>query len=218
MSERLPEVDPSRFPDLDADPTWVRSLPAGTAFARISKTAGPHPVRWHDFRSYGPLDARFDPHPGPVGDHPGEGVLYAVLERPAITAFDACVLEVFQSRRIIRRSEDAPEVTIFAVTRELRLLDVSDSDWISVAGGNAAISSGERAQSRRWARAIRQAYPQLDGVISASSVIPSERVVAMWAPAQSALPRHPLARMRLDRDELSGVVDRAADRYGYLIL
>lgn len=225
MSERLPRPDPARFPRLSDDPGWIRLVAAPTTLARIFRAAGPHPVEWHEFREYGPIDARFDPHPPPVDVHPGDGVLYAVVEGAADassaredSAFAACLLEVFQQTRMIRRGDGAPTLAAFAPVRPLRLLDLSDSDWVAVAGGNSAISSGERSRSREWARAIRATYPGIDGVVSASSVVPSARIAALWSPAADALPRHPLAQLRLDREELSGVIDAAADRYGYLVL
>ncbi|WP_336991631.1 hypothetical protein [Leucobacter sp. VD1] len=228
MSEQLPAPDPARFPALDADPSWVLSVPEGTLIARIFRAGGTHPVAWHEFRTFGPLDGRFDPHPLPVGEHEGAGVLYGVLERgrgggvadggALGGAFAAALLEVFQAQRMIRLRDGSPTLAAFEVTRPLRLLDLSDSDWIAVAGGNSAISSGDRERSRVWARAIAQRYPELDGVVSASSLVPDARVVALWAGAADALPRYPAALLPLGRDELIGVIDRIADRYGYLVL
>lgn len=229
MSERLPEPDPARFPPLDADPRWVREVPSGSLIARIFRANGPHPVEWHEFRSFGPLDGRFDPHPEPVGEHPSVGVLYGVLDiaseppgtRPPSGVdgpFAAALLEVFQAQRMIRLDAGAPTLVGFETTRPLRLLDLSDSDWIAVAGGNSAISSGDRSMSRAWARDIAERYPELDGVVSASSLVPTARVVALWARAQDALPQHPSALIRLDRVELLGVIDRIAERYGYALL
>src|SRR5690606_26754932 len=122
--------------------------------------------------------------------------------------FAAALLEVFQAQRMIRLRDGAPTLAAFEVRRPLRLLDLSDSDWVTVAGGNSAISSGDRERSRLWARAIAERYPELDGVVSASSLIPTSRVVALWAGAADALPEHPTALLRLDRDELLGVIDR----------
>ncbi len=231
MSELLTPPDPARFPRLDADSAWVREVPAGTALTRIFRTAGPYPTEWHDFREFGPLDARFDPHPEPTGEHPGEGVLYAALESAAVAGgsnapsasasdspFAVCLLEVFQQFRIIQRGFGRPTMVVFEVSRPLRLLDLSDSDWIAVAGGNAALTSGEHGPARAWARAIRASYPEIDGVVAASSLVPSARTVALWEPARTAIPRHPLALLRLDRGELTGVIDSIADRYGYLLL
>ncbi|MEV8338111.1 RES family NAD+ phosphorylase [Leucobacter sp. NPDC077196] len=223
MSEYLSAPDIAAFPDLARDRSWVRELPRGTALARIFTAGGPHPMAWHEFRTYGPIDARFDPQPEPPSETVDAGVLYATLEQSSLgeehaSAFASCLLEVFQSTRIVRRATGAPTLAIFENARPMRLLDLSDSDWITVAGGSAAISSGDRMVSRAWARAIRATYPNLDGVISASSVVPTARVVALWSPAIDALPRHPIAHLRLDRDELTGVIDRIAARYGYVVL
>lgn len=157
--------------------------------------------------------------------------MYGVLETPRSGAapgddrapategpFAAVILEVFQAQRMIRVDAGAPTLVTFETVRELRLLDLSDSDWIAVAGGTSAISSGERARSREWARAIAARYPALDGVVSASSLVPSARVVTLWGPAENALPRHPAALIRLDSDELRGVIDAVAERYSYTLL
>ncbi|GAB2553348.1 hypothetical protein [Leucobacter ruminantium] len=229
MSEHLPPPDAARFPELEEDPRWVREVPPRTAVARIFRASGLHSGEWHAFRTFGPLDGRFDPHPEPVGEHTDASVLYGVLESSetlgreaggggADGSFAAALLEVFQSTRMIRTGVGAPTLAVFETRRPLRLLDLSDSDWITVAGGNAAISSGGRAAARAWARAIAQRYPSLDGVVSASSLVPTARVVALWKPAENALPQHPSALIRLDRPEMAGVIDRIADRYGYAVL
>ena len=229
MSEYLPTPVGSRFPPLDRDSTWVRVLPAETHIARIFRAGGPHPARWFEFREYGPLDGRFDPQPLPVGESPGIGVMYGVLEAqsssdtatpPALAAspFAAAILEVFQAQRMIRLDAGMPTFVDFAITRPLRLLDLADSDWVTAAGGNAAISSGDRAVSRAWTRAIVERYPEIDGVISSSSLLPAARIVALWSGAIDALPAHPDACIRLDRPELIGVIDAIADRYGYTLV
>lgn len=237
MSELLPHPDPTKFPNLSADPAWIRDVQAGTMLTRIYRAGGAHPVEWHSFREYGPLDGRFDPHPEPIGEHPGEGVLYTVLEsrtrqteqessgepadpvEDAVSGpFAAAVLEVFQAQRMIRRSAGGPVLALFETVRPLRLLDLADSDWVSVAQGNGAISAGDRARSREWARAIRASYPEIDGLVSTSSLVPSARLATLWEPARTAMPDHPLALLPLERDELTGVIDAIADRYGYILV
>lgn len=229
VSEHLPPPRPEQLPDLDRDSTWVRDVPSGTLLARIFRAGGSHPANWHEFRRYGPVDARFDPHPTPPALHPEHGVMYVALEPtgPAGakklagaagalgSAFAACLLEVFQQQRIIRRTAGLPTLAAFEPLRTLRLLDLSDSDWVSVAGGTSAITSGPRNTAREWARVIHERYPELDGVVSASSMIPSARLATLWGRAESAVPARPIALLRLDRPELTGIIDRIADRYGY---
>ena len=229
MSEYLPAPVGEQFPLLERDSSWVRVLPSESHIARIFRAGGPHPTQWFDFREYGPLDGRFDPHPLPTGESPGIGVMYGVLASevapevaaPPILAnspFTAAILEVFQAQRIIRLNAGMPTFAGFATTRPLHLLDLADSDWVTAAGGNAAISSGERASSRAWARAIVERYPEIDGVISPSSLLPRARIVTLWSRAASALPVHPDALIRLDRAELSGVIDAIAERYRYTLV
>lgn len=224
MSERLPRPLLSRFPALSQDPRWVREVPAGVAFSRVFRAGGAHPSAWHDFREYGPLDARFDSHPEPVGDYPDDRVMYTVMERPdaqgnvSDSAFASCLLEVFQRKRVIRRSVDSPTLAVFENARPLRLLDLSDSDWVAAAGGNSAITSGSRSRAREWARTIREAYPELDGVLAASSIVPSARIAALWAPAVDAIPSRTLALIRLDHRALTELICSVAERYGYTLL
>lgn len=233
MSELLPRPEPARFPGLAEDAAWVRVIPAGTLLTRIYRAGGAHPSEWHSFREYGPLDGRFDPHPEPTGEHPGEGVMYTVLEDRLTVGtaehaasvegatsgpFAAALLEVFQAQRMIRRRAGDPVLALFEASRAVRLLDLADSDWVAVARGNGAISAGDRSRSREWARAIRLAYPDLDGVVSTSSLVPSARVAALWEPARTAIPSHALALLPLDRAELTGIIDAIADRYGYALV
>lgn len=229
MSELLPAPRRAKFPLLSQDPSWLRELPTGTMLARIYRRSGPHPTEWYEFRRYGPLDGRFDPHPLPTDTHESAGVFYAAVETSEVlphapsddttqSAFAACLLEVFQQHRLIDRATFDPALVMFEIERPLRLLDLAESDWITVAGGNAAISSGQRARAREWARAIHAHYPDLDGVIAPSSLIPTARIATLWHPAQTAIPDLPEADMQLARGELSGVIDAIAARYGYTLL
>lgn len=193
MSEYLPDPEPDRWP---VDPSeWVRELPAGTPVARIFPTAGPHPVGWNHFRSWGPTTSRFDHHPGPAGDHPGHAIAYAAIAgapHPAsgkpFAAFTTCLAEYYQSTRTIDPVPTADWLAVFALTRPLRLLDLGDAAWVTRAGGNAVLCSGPRGQSRKWASNIHTSYPTLDGVVYPSSVAPPGRALALWERAADALP------------------------------
>ena len=229
MSEHLRPPNISRFPDLDREPGWVRELSTGVMLARIYRATGPHPAEWFDFRAYGPLDGRFDPHPLPTGEYPQHGVMYTAVEstaaRPSAapgdagaSAIAACLVEVFQQHRIIDRMSGTPTLVMFEIERPLRLLDLADSDWLTVAGGNNALVSGPRDRSREWARAIWQQYPGLDGVFAPSSLIPSARTATLWRRAHDAFPEFPEALIPLERRELTPFIDEVATRYGYTLI
>ncbi|MBB1033328.1 hypothetical protein G6031_02855 [Dietzia sp. CQ4] len=100
-------------------------------------------------------------------------------------------------------------------TRELRLLDLGDSDWVTRAGGNAAISSGVRARSREWAREIHATYAdELDGLINPSSNIPPARAVALWLPAEQAVATQPDLNEALTHPVLRPAVEKFAYELG----
>lgn len=95
--------------------------------------------------------------------------------------------------------------------RDLHLLDLGDSDWVTRAGGNAAISSGPRSRARLWARAIVEHYgDRLDGVIYPSSHIPVGRAVALWAPAEHAAGGNPKLNLQLAHSGLRPAVEQFA--------
>lgn len=219
MSECAPPPEPDKFPVLDPDEPWVVTLPEATMVARVYNAEGKYPSHWWQFRTFGPVDARFDPHPPPPAESPEHSVMYVVPEqhRGQDSAIAACLIEVFQQQRIIHRTGNGATLALFETTRAIQLLDLSDSDWLTVAGGNAAVSSGPRARSREWARAIFAAYPHIDGIRSASSVVPDARIAALWSRCADAVPDHAHALIRLDRPELSHVIHGVARRYGYLV-
>lgn len=97
------------------------------------------------------------------------------------------------------------------LARPVRLLDLGDTDWVTVAGGNAAIFAGERSQSRKWARAIHANY-RVDGIVYTSSVNPAGRAVALWERAEDAMPSRADA---FPLRTLVNEVENAADRIRY---
>lgn len=208
MTERLPQPDTAKFPPLeDGD---VRCLRPGTLLGRVHAAAGRHPAAWDEFRAFGPTTSRFDHHPEPSRVHPTRAVMYAA---PALRDADGailpvlrtCLAECFRDRGVVELARDSPHFALFETTRELRLLDVADSLWITKAGGNAAISSGARSTARAWARAIYRHYKDadaVDGIIYTCSNIPVARSMVLWERAKDAVPvrpagHHPLASAAL---------------------
>lgn len=197
MTERLPKPHTDKFPTLT--PTDVRVLDLGTPIGRIYSAGGLYGTTWNRFRAWGPTQNRFDHHPPPARAHPARRILYVTPNAigpngAPYPILKTCLAECFGDRQIVELSRDDPYFAVFESARPLRLLDLADSDWITRAGGNAAISSGLRSRSREWARAIYRHYSgadALDGVIYPSSNIPIARVAALWERTGDALPGRP---------------------------
>jgi hypothetical protein len=217
VTERLPDPNLALFPALKARD--VRVLPAGHLIGRIHSQAGQHPTSWDTFRSFGPTHSRFDHQPPPPKVHARRSVLYGVPRwagprRMAMPVLRTCVAECFRERGVVELSRDTPYFVLFQLARPLRLLDFSDNDWVSRAGGNAAISSGLRLTSQAWARAIYRHYTgpdAVDGIFYACSTIPAARSVALWERAASAVPKRPVLHRPLADPALRAELEYYAD-------
>jgi hypothetical protein len=158
----------------------VRVVPSDrTTLFRVYRRGGPHPTNWNTFRFYGPLSGRFDPQELPPRLQE-RGVLYAA------TLPDAALAEFFQTRRTINTRHHQPWLVGFTLLRELRLLDLTGL-WPTRDGASMAISSGPRPRARAWARAIYDAYPEIEGVWYGSSMHASTPCVALFERAGDAL-------------------------------
>lgn len=162
-------------------------------------------------RTYGPTTARFDPHPPPPGESSGERVLYLALD------VHTCLAEVFQRTRVVNRRRRSPYLTGFTGTRPLRLLDLAGT-WPTRAGTSQALNSGRTDISRAWARAIRAAFPDLDGLWHPSSMNANQPCLALFAPAVDALPDDPRLSLPLSHPRLAVALADAAARIGYRLL
>lgn len=181
-------------------------LSDGAELWRVYFQGGRHPTTWDQFRSFGPTNSRFDPHEPPPHLQ-GRKVLYAAMHGPTGLA------EVFQESRVIDRTENDPALVGFAVSRALRLLDLT-SAWPTRAGASMVINSGTRKRAQRWARAIYEAYPDLDGIHYASSMFQNASAVALFERAEDAIPDRPFFHRRLDDLMLDAVLRNVAAAIG----
>lgn len=169
-----------------APPDLVRRIPTWALRRRhevlwaVLDTVGAYVRPFGQMRSWGPLPSgRFDPHPdGPPGDTSGELVSYAA------TSLVTAVAERYRDRRAVTpHDHNQPAAYAWLPRRDLRLIDVTGPGAVRL-GASHKINSGPKNVTRRWARALRSAWPDADGLLYASSMT-GEQAVTLWAPAQS---------------------------------
>jgi RES domain len=186
-------------------------LAADAPLARIYFAAGPHPSKWSDFRYFGPTNARWDHHlanaPG-IGADRGRAVFYCAPD------LDTCAAEVFQATRRIDRIRNAPFLVVFALSSAVTLLDLRGS-FATAVGASTAIHSGPRSRARAWARALYEAYPDLQGLYYGASMNGHAPAVALNERAQDAMPPSPQFHRALNDDMLVGVLQQIAMRLSY---
>lgn len=215
MSEALPPPDFDRIHRCAPRHSERRILPVGTRMVRVHPLGGPHPIAWDELRRWGPTDSRFDHQPEPAHVDSNRGIAYLAVNHRRANALTTAIGEVAQdSGAIVPVQLDHPDsryVTVFDTIAELNLLDLT-SGWVTRAGGNAAISSGNRFQARAWARSIYEHHPAIDGIFFPSSIYPPGRCVALWERGADCLPPTPLtSRSFVD---LAPAIDDAARRLG----
>jgi hypothetical protein len=174
---------------------------------RVYFVGGAYPGPWNGFRYYGPLRGRFDHHlqPARLQDR---GILY--LARHPRT----CLAEVFQVRRRIDVVTSQPILVGVRPARDLRLLDLTGL-WPTRAGASMALNSGPRPRAQRWARAIYEAFPGLEGLLYGSSMAGNAACLALFERAADALPGNPELHRPLSDPTLEHLLLRAADSLGY---
>ncbi|MFT3661839.1 MAG: RES family NAD+ phosphorylase [Gordonia sp. (in: high G+C Gram-positive bacteria)] len=221
MSEHLAGPDPSRFPPLNDE--YVREIDVDVPLGRIYFADGEYPATWNGFRYFGPTTSRFDHQEPPAALDPVRGVLYLApsmndARGDRMSSVETALLECFRDRGIVDVSTDRPYFALFTPVRRLRLLDLSDSEWVTVAGANAAITSGPREAARQWARAVYDRYDDVDGVFYATSNRPLSRSIALWERGADAFPTRPTLNMPLDHMGLRAAVESFAARVGLGLL
>lgn len=199
---KVPRTPPSA---LRQRPTDV--IPFQQPLWRIHRTQGEHVIAWNGFRTFGPVAARYDPHPDPRGDHPGDGVSYAA------TDLKTAVAEVFQSRRRVDTTTDAPYATSWTPLRPLHLLDLTQ-DWALFNGAAHSLAHASQPTCKGWSRAIHQAWPTLDGLWTPSTMT-GRPMVVLYEPASSAMPVYPDFSEPLSTAIVWSVVARIGGELGY---
>lgn len=191
-------------------PADCRTFDVDQVLWRIVFTAAPHALPWNSARTHGP-HSRFDPHPVPVGES-DESAWYGAVD-PA-----TAIGESFQRDRMIDTRTDAPYLYGARLGRPVRLLDLTaGSTWVVRSGGHHWLSHEQHSVSPHWARAIRAADPELDGLLYRSSYGPASSVV-LFAPAVDSLATARLDFERpLQHSGLRDLIIAAADDLGYAI-
>lgn len=192
----------------------LRVISGDALWWRVHRTAGEHVLPWNALRTFGPL-LRFDPHTPPLGqDADGRGVWYGA------SSPDVALAEAFQVERTIDRTTNRPYLTGMSFVRDLAVLDVatdSDGAWATRAGGNFALSTGSHDVTRRWARHIVSAFPNLDG-LRYNSRFAGGPCLALFGPAVTAIPARPRLSLSLDHPDLATRLAGAAQRLGYVVV
>ncbi len=191
------------------------TVPAVTELARIYYTSSGHPLAWNEFRSFGPLNFRWDHHVptgagGPVEQ--ARGIYYAAADATT------CLAEVFHATRRIDRVYQAPWLVVFKTLEPLVLLDLT-GDFATRTGASMAIHPGSRLRARGWARDLYEAVPDAQGILYASSIHGGAPAFTFNERALRAplFPPHPEFHRALADDVLLDPLKHAAQALGYAL-
>jgi hypothetical protein len=197
----------------------VLVLPAATVISRLFPTSGRYPSNWNEFRHVGPLAGRFDHHlisnsRSTSAAAQERGILYGAYGANHIPT---ALAEYFQSARLIDRRANSPVLAGFALRRDIQLLDLQ-GPFCTRMGASAAINSGSRIRAQRWAKAIYEAWPALDGIAYRSSMFGPEPAIALFERAKSALPSQTVFHRNLSDTAMTTVVYKTGQKLGYTVV
>lgn len=186
----------------------MRTVSPDTTLWRVHGTLGEHVLAWNQPRHWGPARGRFDPQHLPRGTDPARSVLYLGDQIPVVVA------EVFQHTRRVDVRAGGPWLTALRLTRAVSLLDLTGA-WPTRAGASQALTSGPRPRAQAWARAIADAWPDLDGLWYRSSMYGRGHCAALWAAGEHAVPPTPLLSIPLAHPALWDALAHACEQLGY---
>lgn len=115
---------------------------------------------------------------------------------------------------MINTHRDEPWLACFSLASDVPLLDLSGK-WPTRAGASMAINSGPRPRTRRWSRAIYEAYTNVHGLLYSSSMNAGMPAVALYERAEDALNARPVFNEPLSHPALLAALRRAAASIGY---
>lgn len=193
----------------------TRTFESGSRLARVYYSRSRYPLRWDEFRHFGPLNSRWDHHL-PNGDNSpmmqGRSIYYAATDA------QTCLAEFFQQGRRIDRAAQAPWLVVFELSHPVTLLDLA-GDFVTRIGASMAIHTGPRSRARQWARELYEAFPALDGVLYASSMNGGAPALALTdrAETRGVFSTHPLFHRALADDVLLDTLKYAASSLGYAL-
>ncbi len=137
-----------------------------------------------------------------------------------LDALACAVAETFQATRLVDTMTRDPWIVWWKPSRPIHLLDLG-SAWLTRAGGNQALCSGDRRRSQTWGRSIHAAAKQwsnsIDGLSWPSSVLGPGRNAVLTEAAADAIPYRPDVLRPLHDPGLALALQRAAWSIGYLL-
>ncbi|SHF23212.1 RES domain-containing protein [Modicisalibacter ilicicola DSM 19980] len=208
--------EPLSLEELRALTPVIITREKGEQVYRLFFAGGEHPSTWDAFRHFGPTASRFDHH---LPDDQGEareqsrGIMYLAAGSQAIPT---CLAEVFQAARVIDTRSRAPVLCCFALEADLNLLDLTGAFATRLHA--STIGGCDRALARRWAQRLYDAYPDANGILYTSSMYPGRPAIALFERGASAIAPRPLFHRQLQDLALTSVIERTAQRIGYLVV
>lgn len=177
---------------------------------RVGDTESDHVLGWNEPRCFGPIRTmRWDPHHEPPCEQPGRGVLYASPE--PVTA----LAEKYQKYREVDPHTATPYLYGWRPIRALNLLDLR-GDWPINNGASAAMPMGPKNVCRAWAQAILDTWPDLDGLVTRSTM-DGRNTFVLFDSAQSSMPDEPIHARALSHPSVYGYVQAWADDINYTV-
>ena len=183
----------------------------GLRLHRIYARGGRYPTLWNAFRHIGPL-SRFDHHLPRSSGRPSlqaRGILYAATDVPTAAA------EFFQRNRRVNRMRHLPWLVSFALSGELRLLNLTDTFCLR-AGASLKLVSGPFVHAQNWSRGFYDAYPEIHGLYYLSSLT-NQPAVALYERANhlAAFPASPVFHRALADPTLHHALVMVSEQIGY---